>query len=74
MQYTKLGNTDIRISRICIDYVVLYIYHMWDWNTPICGATRLHHVVAPVATTDLCLATEEIGSQAKEILQPVSAG
>ena len=30
-----LNSLDSSLSHLGMDYVDLYIYHMWDWNTPI---------------------------------------
>ena len=34
------------LENLGMDYIDLYIYHMWDWNTPICDILdRLHYAV-----------------------------
>lgn len=41
MRYTKSGESDLSVSRICLDCSDLYICHMWDNQTPLYTMTEI---------------------------------
>lgn len=59
MQYTKLGNSELNVSRICMGCMgfgdARNGQHSWT-----VGATKLHHVEGAAKAVDLTLSDEEL--------------
>ena len=50
MEYVKLGNSDLNVSRICLAKV----------ESAIVGATKLHHIEGAVKSLDVRLTADDI--------------
>jgi len=60
MEYVKLGNSELRVSRICLGCMGFGDPTIGQHAWTIVGATKLHHIEGAVKSLELHLTVEDI--------------